>query len=816
MADSSFESTPVLVGLSLLDSYMLDIKNYIPAGKSSSFLVAAVCARSPERSAAPGTFKQRADHQAGCIRVRCDDIVPSDLWYGCLDADLHGQWMAFAHPRDMLNPSGGLLIPNTLQYIFFQLPLLKPFLGLFNAAWIRMEFRANDQHRGQIRVYVLPDDFGRSVIDRSIASFRKAMVPLLAQLDISSTTWKGHWQSSRVRHVDSSLDIRYRPQSLFEMFMALPSPKPDPQLVADPWAAQAMDQILDDQVDGLKTSLHDYQRRSAAMMLQRESAPVHNLDPRLRHLTDQSGKSWYGDANAGYCFRDPRTHEAPRGGICVESMGMGKIVICLALIVASKDCTARIPEEYVHDLIPVRKSTGSLMDMAAATIGRESVPWKTTFANLEAQEGYCFERCREALEKGAGYYMLPASDDQRDPQPRKIILSAATIVVAGALLINSWQAEIKKHTVGLKVLVMKAMTDELPMPSEIASYDIILFTKKRFNKEAHEKVNVESAEDANNTLLESMVMAMETETSIATAVKNHKKILANNSPLREIHFKRLIVDEGQGFGTAPRKECLPIVDFLQLSSRWVVSGTLLDCSSSSEGSSDDADQDPNQVALYRQQERQDLDRLGSIVTSFLKAQPWVNLPGDYHPAVWSQIEQRHGSEGLGRGQGRGLECLRETMKGLVVLVQRPELAETASEDDDEDGDSDLKPQESSPDGEETIGVRRSFRISEKGKGKAKAKAEELDLTLADGRERVLALALALRSGSGSGTTSAHPHPDSVLRRQLITAMAGPSGIRGSHNYFEELEQFEQLEELEAMMASRDGGLGGEDIERFFQ
>ncbi|KAI9051891.1 hypothetical protein LZ554_004147 [Drepanopeziza brunnea f. sp. 'monogermtubi'] len=47
-------------------------------------------------------------------------------------------------------------------------------------------------------------------------------------------------------------------------------------------------------------------------------------------------------------------------------------------------------------------------------------------------------------------------------------------------------------------------------------------------------------------------------------------------------------------------------------------------------------------------------------------------PGGYGTAVWSHlIEQRHGSGGRGRGQGRGrLECLRATMKGMVVFVQR--------------------------------------------------------------------------------------------------------------------------------------------------
>ena len=49
-----------------------------------------------------------------------------------------------------------------------------------------------------------------------------------------------------------------------------------------------------------------------------------------------------------------------------------------------------------------------------------------------------------------------------------------------------------------------------------------------------------------------------------------------HSPLKDLHFKRLIVDEGHTFGnssSSSKTEAVSVVEFLQLSARWIVSGT---------------------------------------------------------------------------------------------------------------------------------------------------------------------------------------------------------------------------------------------------
>ncbi|KAE8441304.1 hypothetical protein EG329_005534 [Mollisiaceae sp. DMI_Dod_QoI] len=599
----------------------------------------------------------------GCLRVKRDNSgITLPDWNSC------HYWSAFPHPKDVCNHRGGPYLSKELQSAFFNSSVLKPYLGLHLAGWIRLEFKPNDPYQGQIRVYILPDDVARAAVDRDQPSLRKSLQSLLAQLDISLMTWNGSWsESSPYFHVDPSLDKESKNEpSLFHIFNNLPSPKPNPKLVSDHYVREAMNKLLNSDIPGLKTTMHNYQRRSAAMMLQRETQPGQIIDPRLTPQFDQKGVTWFCDIDAGSCFRDPITFEAVRGGICAETMGLGKTLICLALILATRDLSSQIPLEYSVGSIPIRKATGSLLDMTAARLGRSGIPWKSDLDQLESAEGYTFERCREAIARGAGHYFLPAPEPRRESRhvvkalSRKIYLSTATIVVCPSNLVQQWRSEIKKHTVGLNVLYISSASAKLPQATDLNKYDIILFSKVRFEKEA--KADYEDG---------------------------------YRSPLRDFHFKRLIVDEGHSFGnssTSTKTMAVAAVESLQLSARWIVSGTpthglygaevaigrsgkmseqhdgdasqnrttrnleSLDSDASSEISS-------QQNELFYKQERRDLEKLGNIATSFLQARPWANSPGDNDHASWSQLvmQPRHGSKSRG-----SMHCLRATLEGMII------------------------------------------------------------------------------------------------------------------------------------------------------
>ncbi|KAH7364689.1 hypothetical protein BKA65DRAFT_491871 [Rhexocercosporidium sp. MPI-PUGE-AT-0058] len=656
---------------------------------------------------------------AGCLRItQPESNISIDAWQSC------SQWQILAHPPEECTLSSPNIIEALLQKCLLQTVPLKSFVNLHNSQWIRMEFRTNDSIHGQVRIYILPDDVGRSVVNRDSPVLRKTMLSLVSQIDTSASTWAGQWAAnSPIRHVDPSLDsdsTTTEDPSLFQLFNTLPSPNPDPTLVTDPYTRDAMYQILGSDIEGLKTEMYKYQRRSAALMLQRESKPAQLLDPRLRQLVDQRGTKWYCDVDSGSCFLEPRTYEAARGGICAETMGLGKTLICLGLIMATRDSSSQIPTEYMAGTFPVREKTGSMMNMAAAALGRQGIPWKRQLAALEAQEGYRFDRCREALDKNAGFYMIPAPSPRRQSRnprtvaPRKILLTSATIVVAPANLIQQWQHEIKKHTTGLKTLVMKAMSDALPPAEDLADYDIILFSKQRFDKEAAYEIETnEKSAISGSTSRQTFVNGGQPGRTSKNG--GHSRWTSTefkqvyHSPLKDLHFKRLIVDEGHTFGnssSSSRTEAGAVLDFLQVSARWIVSGTPTKGLYGAEvgiGSSQNTSREdtpsfsstPNthedislkrlstllelsafesstqssskEVSLYHKQERKDIEKLGNIATSYLKAKPWANRPDEDDYASWSHLimQPRHGSKSRGN-----LDCLRATLEGMIIRHQQ--------------------------------------------------------------------------------------------------------------------------------------------------
>ncbi|KAI9646472.1 hypothetical protein NHQ30_004465 [Ciborinia camelliae] len=581
-----------------------------------------------------------------------------------------------------------LLQNSLLDSRLLRSPLLAAFSGIHNAGWIRMEFRAKDQQSGQVRVYILPDDVGRGVLDRSMKQLRKGMEILLDKLDLSHDTWQGTWtDDTPIQHIDPSLNEDQSSENVpvFDLFNNIPSPKPDPDIVADEYVQDVMRSILEGSIQGLHpdTKLHPYQSRTAAMMLQRETQPGHLLDPRLQPIKDQAGNIFYCNLSASTCFREPIFYEAPRGGICAENMGLGKTLICLALILSTKDLSSQIPVEHSVGSIPVRETTGSLLDMAASTIGRLGIPWETVLRNMEYELGDEFNQAREALRRGNGYYWYktdPPLRKTRNPAnagPRKIWLATTTLVIVPANLIQQWVQEIEKHTIGLKYLVMINMKTPLPAAEELSTFDIILFSKQRFEREAKE----------NTRAPRRTFCSAGTESVRNESLQNETKPETYRSPLKDLHFKRLITDEGHSFGNATRSlktDATSVIDFLHLDARWIISGTPtrglhgidLKGPESNENHSIEGQESshPNNVSqssesyhvrqkLFIEQDREDLEKLGNILSSYLKARPWANTTAESDQASWVSlvIKPRYDNNIHGDSQ-----ILKTTLEGMII------------------------------------------------------------------------------------------------------------------------------------------------------
>ncbi|KAK7420475.1 hypothetical protein QQZ08_010391 [Neonectria magnoliae] len=569
------------------------------------------------------------------------------------------RWVVLSLPSDPpsdLDIKQQLLHPG-LQDQLLDTPLTRPYARLFHAAWIRLEFKINhaDEEMGTLRVYLLPDDVDRSIVDRSDPGLVKTRQLILNSLNYSKAAWNGSTQppylSTPPVAGDSTKDDDAE-VSLLQLFNKIPSPDPNPEVVTEPHSQSVMYSLLDSRVPGLRTKLHGYQRRSAALMLQKEISPGNVLDPRLLHVLDQQGSSWYLDTVAGTVLLEPRYYDGASGGILAEEMGSGKTIICLALVLATRDLPTQPPEHYRAGELPSRKRIASLADMAASCATRNSVPWKPYFALYKEQLGEEFSHCIEALERNSGYYFLPAPAPKRAGRrqdrpivpPKKIYLSSGSIVVVPNNLLAQWKQEIRKHTDGLEVLIV-TKDDPIPSSEALLKCDLILFSQTRFEKLAKQ-------DDIGQTVLS------------------------------QIHFKRCIVDEGHKLGNSRisnRSNILLGLESLHISSRWIVTGTpsqgLFGADTSSE---DNPDSSPSPGSTgdgsgsILEMEKKDLERIGSIAALYLKVRPWANTIMDAGDttANWSVylMLPKHNSKSHGRW-----DCLRSTVNSLMIRHRRDEV-----------------------------------------------------------------------------------------------------------------------------------------------
>lgn len=445
-------------------------------------------------------------------------------------------------------------LPPEIQQLLISSQYLTPFQGLFKEQWIHLSFGMHPLQKnvGIVRVYILPDDVDNCTISRTNPSLKKARQKLLSQLDFGWTAYMG------VPHGISPLDRFPSPipwerrsaptitqpslksQSLLEMFNNIPSPSPAPEAVNDLDSREAIDSICASTIPGLETVMYAYQRRSAALMLQRETQKQQVLDPRLSKVIDQLGKPWYHDAVAGTCLREPRYYDGPCGGILAEEMGSGKTLICLALILATRHIPSTTPDIYQSHDVNTRPKVGSLADMAAACITRHSVPWKKIFASSEP-DGFSFARPIAAIQRNPESYIIPQQSHYSQRRNARAVLSRlplrkvrpshTSLVIVPPNLVQQWRQEISKHTSGLKVLVVNKVCI-LPPTEELLDYDMLLFSSTRFERLSSD---------------------------------------IEQNPLAGIHFKRCIIDEGHKLGnsTLSSKSNLHlVVNLLQITAKW--------------------------------------------------------------------------------------------------------------------------------------------------------------------------------------------------------------------------------------------------------
>ncbi|KAI4239321.1 MAG: hypothetical protein L6R40_005536 [Gallowayella cf. fulva] len=561
--------------------------------------------------------------------------------------------------------------------------------------WLRTFTRRypRNRHQLQVRIYLLPADVGGKYIERNSRDWDNVR-KLIACLDLSKEAWEG----TRDIHDRNSPDIASRPfnhDSLFYLFNTLPSPAPSSH-VACPFSSGAIDSLLNKSMGllGLRTELYDYQKRSAAMMIRREAEPIQALDPRLEEMECPAGGVSFYDRTTGILFRQPRYYDEARGGILAETMGQGKSLICLAAIVATKGHWPQIPPEFSLNQHRKRSQVGSLLQMAAAAANREQIPWRS-YLQLMSSGNEDLANCRRALEQTVTTYTIPPPEVRRGrreayvPPDKTIRLCAATLVVVPRNLVSHWKSEIAAHVVEETLQILELDSNEVvtPLADDLMSYDLILMSKDR--------------------LVEEMCLKSSLKNACSCSSTHRCRCSANrdySSPLKELHFLRIIVDEGHNFSTFGRKNsAVAALACLRVERRWIVSGTpssgLLGVEASTATLETLGDVDGNHSRLIRavledrrsggfddittasvrrsalQQERKDLEKLGSIVVDFLNLKPWSNSKGN-DAASWKQyIMPTESGQRKPKSLGSVLESLviRHRVEDIEKDIELPPL-----------------------------------------------------------------------------------------------------------------------------------------------
>ncbi|KAI1430123.1 SNF2 family N-terminal domain-containing protein [Xylaria sp. FL1777] len=562
------------------------------------------------------------------------------------------QWYFFSRKSDSLSVPPAL--PAELQHALLTTPALVQFSSLWTQAWIQLAYATqpastSSRRLGRVRVYVLPHDVNRST-QSTRSELIRSMSTLLHQVEYSQECWQGKdiYTPQTQPATDNRPDIINYDGSLLTLFNHIPSPDPRPEMTSDRDLRWAMQCLLESQIPGLVTTLYPYQGRSAALMLQRELEPGRVIDPRLRPVLDQSGQAWYCDEVSGLVLKEPRFYDGARGGILAEEMGIGKTLICLALILSTKSEPSKPPDPFIAE-IPPRQGIGSLMDMAAAAANKYSIAWKPYFEACATQLGYEYQNCigaltrheNRALYKVRNALVEPRRSNRLAPRElpyKKVFLSHLTLVIVPSNLVKQWQNEIKKHTTGLNVLVL-VNRDPIPSVTELLFYDIILFSETRFERIQKERSDGEGPP---------------------------RDIYC---PLEYIHFKRCIIDEGHKLGNGSRawkNDVMRVIERLEISARWVVTGTPSrglygvqphDLAEISNPRGPNLSQDPhNEVA--QKQEREDLQRIGNLTAKYLKVRPWANGKNEAGDSVadWGMYVKGYNRK----------DCLVNTLNSLVI------------------------------------------------------------------------------------------------------------------------------------------------------
>ncbi|KAF8136675.1 hypothetical protein EV363DRAFT_1447032 [Boletus edulis] len=446
-----------------------------------------------------------------------------------------------------------------------------------------------------------------------------------------------------------------------EIYSDLPSPVLGPLMNENARLSRGI--ASGDAIWGLRTTLYGYQRHSVAIMLHRESSTSPVLDPLYIPVSCMTGFHCYVRPSTMTVLRECPTYSPSQAGILCEELGTGKTVMIIALVLATASQLAD-PEGSMVDHRPVmtplaylhfpstehalardRAGLGqrviqqvpSLVELLIhyfsslkATTGRPAFAdelkathlWPVIQANKPFYHHYKGELLAEALKRSSRRAATNLC-------PRTMYPSTATLVVVPLALLDQWKTEIDKHCYdNVRYLIVRRSMD-LPDARKLASdYELIIMTDTRFRMES-KKNKTEKLHD-----LKPCTCPCLAESRVPDC---HCLGDCNVTPLLQVRWKRLVIDEGHIAGNTAATINY-FVQELSIQHKWIVTGTptsnllglqlgrttdeedfdlVYPDSDSPEDMSSTQDEGHRDMRIWGSYDRQNLRKLGTMIGDFL-------------------------------------------------------------------------------------------------------------------------------------------------------------------------------------------------------
>ncbi|KAG1855044.1 hypothetical protein C8R48DRAFT_720376 [Suillus tomentosus] len=511
---------------------------------------------------------------------------------GTISVDVQGRHLhcAHGHESDTWHPVPSQQLPVCVDDdVFCKISFLT------EHQFLRATCRLGTSQRVlYIRIYLVPTDspivkeslrYRTEVILKEGHRHLQALLPSIVQ---DQRSWNADELSSNSQPQNYFLPRDLDNRTMAEIYNDLPS------LVSSTIAVKH-------EIRGLRSTLYEYQRQSVAMMIEKELSNQPVQDPLYIPISNMHGERFYFQPSTLTAARECPTVARCKGGILCEELGTGKTVMVLGLILATINQLSQ-PEESLLDYRPVmsplayrtfpadeyhnaRRRAGMHRSLALDVTRVPSLveillhrirTWGDEVDTRSHEEQLEASNLWQLLQANTPFYHhytvkspmhgLGSSRTRRrvSEYPRLMHLTTATLVVVPVNLLGQWDREILKHCHSTLRYLVVQQTTKIPSAKALASdYDLIIMTDSRFRRESVNNKVVHLHK------LKPCTCAPFTGSRVPNCRCPSDPAV---SPLLQIRWKRLVIDEGHTSGNSAATLNY-FVRELSIERKWIVTGT---------------------------------------------------------------------------------------------------------------------------------------------------------------------------------------------------------------------------------------------------